>query len=97
SIDFPGPVAIAGVTLRVSGNPPSALPYQLAVRTAKGEQVFARRTIGPGWVTGAQLCPIVPTSSPILGTGIVLSGAEPLQGMTVWAIDESQANSSRQR
>jgi hypothetical protein len=88
SVDFPRPVAIAGVTLRVFGNPPSALPYQLAVRTVQGEQVFARRTVGPGWVVGGHLCPIIPSFPAITGTGIVVSTAEPLKAMTVWAIDD---------
>ena len=87
SVEFGKPCAVAGVTLRVFGNPASALPYRLAVRTAGGEQVFAERTVGPGWVVGGQLCPIVPNRPAITGTGLVVSGAEPLKAMTVWAID----------
>ena len=57
------------------------------MRTAGGEHVFAERTVGPGWVVGGQLCPIVPNRPAITGTGLVVSGAEPLKAMTVWAID----------
>jgi hypothetical protein len=87
SVDFGKPCAVAGVTLRIFGNPQAALPYRLAVRTPGGEQAFADGTVGPGWVVGGRLCPIVPNRSAITGTGLVVSGAEPLQAMTVWAID----------
>jgi len=87
SVDFGKSYAIAGVTLKVFGNPATALPFRLAVRTAGGEQVFAERTVGPGWVVGGKLCPIVPNRPAITGTGLVVTGAEPLKAMTVWAID----------
>ena len=90
SINFQKPIPVAGVTLRLFGNPPSALPYRLAVRTAKGEAVFAEQTVGPGWIVGGRLCPIIPAFGPITGTGIAVSGAEPLKTMAVWAIDESK-------
>jgi hypothetical protein len=90
SVDFPEPVAIAGVTLRVFGNAPAALPYRLAVRTPAGEQVFAERTIGPGWVVGGHLCPIIPAAPAMTGTGIVVTAAQPLKAMSVWAIDDGK-------
>ena len=88
SVDFPKPVAIAGVTLRVFGNAPVAQPYRLAVRTADGEKVFAERTVGPGWVVGGHLCPIIPTGPAITGTGIAVTAAPQLKAMSVWAIDD---------
>jgi hypothetical protein len=88
SVDFPKPARVAGVTLKVFGNPPTALTYRLAVRTASGEKIFAERTVGPGWVVGGHLCPIVPAGQPILGTGIEVSGVEPLKAMSVWALDQ---------
>ncbi len=88
SVTFSKPAAVAGVTLRVFGNAPSALPYRLAVRTSGGEQVFAERTVGPGWVVGGHLCPIVPSRPAILGTGLTVQAAEPLKAMTVWALDK---------
>ncbi|MGO8675035.1 MAG: polysaccharide deacetylase family protein [Limisphaerales bacterium] len=87
SVDFPKPVAVAGVTLRVFGNLAAALPYRLAVRGAKGDAVFAERTVGPGWVVGGLLCPILPASPAILGTGIAVTVPEPVKGMAVWALD----------
>ena len=87
SVDFEKPMAVAGVTLRVFGNPASALPYRLAVRTSDGERVFAERTVGPGWVVGGHLCPIIPTAQAITGTGISVKSAEPLKEMAVWALD----------
>ncbi|MGE5609052.1 MAG: hypothetical protein ACM359_07345 [Bacillota bacterium] len=90
SVDFSKPVRVAGVTMRIFGNPPSALRYRLAVRTSKGEEIFADRTVGPGWVVGGHLCPIIPTSASITGTGVVVTGAEPLKTMAIWAIDEDK-------
>ncbi len=90
SVDFAKPAAVAGVTLRVFGNVPAVTPYRLAVRTADGEKVFAERTVGPGWVVGGYLCPIIPTSPAITGTGIVVTAAEPLKAMSVWAIDDEK-------
>lgn len=87
SVNFPKAVGVAGVTLRVFGNPTSAVPYRLAVRTGDGEKVFAQRTVGPGWVVGSQLCPIVPTSPPIVGTALVVEAPDPLKSMTVWAVE----------
>lgn len=88
TVDFPKPVAIAGVTLRVFGNPAAAVPYRLAVRTAAGEKEFARRSVGPGWVVGSQLCPIVPSGPPIIGTAIEVEAADPVKSMTVWAVED---------
>jgi hypothetical protein len=92
SIDFKKPLLVAGVTLRIFGNPSSALLYRLAVRTSGGEKVFAERTVGPGWTVGGHLCPIIPTSKPITGTGIVVTSAEPLRAMAVWVVDEAVPN-----
>ena len=95
SVDFPKPVAVAGVTLRVFGNAATALPYRLAVRTSAGEQVFAERTVGPGWVVGGHLCPIVPTRPAILGTGLTVQTADLLKTMTIWALEEQSGDGSR--
>jgi hypothetical protein len=88
SVSFPKAVAIAGVTLRVFGNPTSAVPYRLAVRTVDGEKVFAQRTVGPGWVVGSQVCPIVPTSPPLTGTSLVVEAPDSVKSMTVWAVED---------
>jgi hypothetical protein len=91
SVDFLKPVGIAGVTLRVFGNPSSALPYRLAVRTAKSEVEFANGTVGPGWVARGHLCPILPNSPAIIGSGIVVAAPEPFKAMAVWAVDDNNA------
>ena len=89
SVDrFPKAFPVAGVILSIFGNPTSALRYCLAVRTASGGAVFAERVVGPGWVVGGHLCPIVPASRAITGTGLTVVGAEPLKSMSVWVIDE---------
>ena len=92
SIHFAQPLKVAGVTLEVVGHPTSAIPYRLAVRTAQGEVVFARGNVGPGWVVGSQLCPIVPSRPPLLGTALVVNTADPVKSMTVWAVEEGEAN-----
>jgi hypothetical protein len=89
SVDFVKPVPVAGVTLRVFGNPSSPVSYRLAVRSAAGDVIFANRTIGPGWTVGGHLCPIIPSSPAIIGSGIVVTAVEPLKGMAVWAVDDS--------
>jgi hypothetical protein len=86
SVNLPKPVAVAGVTLRVFGNPASALPYRLAIRTPTGESVFAARTVGPGWVVGSHLCPVIPNSVAITGTGLVVTAPEAVKSMAVWAV-----------
>jgi hypothetical protein len=41
-------------------------------------------------VAGEHLCPIIPSFPAIIGTGIVVSAAEPLKAMSVWAIDDDE-------
>ena len=90
SIDFHKPIDMAGVTLRVLGNTSCALPYRLAMRTGNCEEVFALRTIGSGWVAGGHLRPILPTSPPIIGTGISVTATEPLKAMAIRVIDDGR-------
>ena len=92
SVDFSQSMAVAGITLRVFGNPSSAIPYRVALRTAKGEVEIARRNIGPGWTVGTHLCPIVPNSKPILASGVSVSPAEALKEMTVWGMEGSKTS-----
>jgi hypothetical protein len=87
SVDFPKPEAIAGVTFRLFGNVPSPITYQLAVRTAAGETVIGSRILKSGWVVGGHLFPILPAKPAMLGTGVKVTGAEPLKAMTIWALE----------
>lgn len=89
SITLPKATPIAGVILRLSGNPPASVPCELAIQTDKGARVFARLEIPAGWVVGSQLCPIAPSEPPIVGTGIVVHASDPVKTMSVWAVEET--------
>jgi hypothetical protein len=87
STDFGKPARIAGVILGINGRPKADSTWTLALRTSSGEKPIGSRTLTAGmWVAAAQLCPLVPSSEPLLASGITVTPTPEVQRMVVWAI-----------
>lgn len=92
-IDLKGAQAVAGISIRMSGEVPAGFASPITLVTATGDKVLPTTAKPPhaGWFSGSLLNPIMPAAPAITATRVKVTAQEPIKSIVVWAISTAGA------